>query len=377
MCARHEYDLDDNALAALAHYFKHVPKGPTFGNGRVARKVFESMVNNQASRIANNMSSNNADLTRLFATDVDAVLESQDSAEAPAAPAERMPSVGEERISGLVGLSSVRDELYGRLAAIKERQQRQLAIVGSANLVFAGNPGSGRRAVTRLYARALCDLGLAATGAVHRVLLSAFPARWAGQAEKFAAAAFAEADQGVLLLEADEHFTEAPTAEQDGVIDGIVAACRETPGVTLVLSGGQEYLAAVLRGHAALAGCFAGYIKFPDYSAAELTELTSRYLRARGYDLTEEAQRTLTDSFAEAPPGFSAWDAHRFAAYVADTASSLVIEVADLFPEQDEESRTERPEAYPPPAAGPADETDPPNDDGGQRQPEPSGFLAR
>ena len=120
MCARHEYDLDDNALAALAHYFKHVPKGPTFGNGRVARKVFESMVNNQASRIANEMSSSNADLTGLIAADVDAVLESQDPAEAPAAAADRMPSVGEERISRLVGRSPVRGELHARLAAIKE-----------------------------------------------------------------------------------------------------------------------------------------------------------------------------------------------------------------------------------------------------------------
>jgi hypothetical protein len=247
-----------------------------------------------------------------------------------------MPSVGVERISRLVGLSPVRDELHGRLAAIKERQQRQLAMAGSANLVFAGNPGCGRRAVARLYARALCDLGLTVTGAVYWVLLSAFPARWAGQAEKFAATAFAEADQGLLLLEADEHFTGAPTAERDGVLDSIVAACRETLGVTLVLSGGQEYLDAALRDHAALAGCFAGYIKFPDYSAAELTELARRYLVARGYDLTEEARRTLTDSFAEAPTGFSAWDAHRFAAYVADTAGSPVIEVTDLFPEQAE-----------------------------------------
>jgi hypothetical protein len=195
----------------------------------------------------------------------------------------------------------------------------------------------------------------------------------------FAAAALAEADQGVLLLEADEHFTEAPTAEQDMVLDGIVAACRETPGVTLVLSGGQEYLDAVLRDHAALASCFAGYVRFPDYSAAELTELARRYLLARGYDLAEEAGRTLTDSFAEAPPGFSAWDAHRFAAYVADTVGSPVIEAADLFPEQsepDDESRTERPEAIALSPARPADEADPANGDGGQRQPEPSGFLA-
>ena len=57
MCDRHEYNLDDNALAALAHYFTHVPKGPTFGNGRVAQGI---RVHGQQSGIPNckRMSSN-------------------------------------------------------------------------------------------------------------------------------------------------------------------------------------------------------------------------------------------------------------------------------------------------------------------------------
>ena len=42
----------DDAVDALRAYFGRVPKNSTFGNGRVARKLFEAMVNNQASRLA-------------------------------------------------------------------------------------------------------------------------------------------------------------------------------------------------------------------------------------------------------------------------------------------------------------------------------------
>src|SRR5262249_17050267 len=65
MCARHQYELTDGALAALWRYFEAVPKGSTFGNGRVARKVFESMVNNQASRITALPSAATAELSTL------------------------------------------------------------------------------------------------------------------------------------------------------------------------------------------------------------------------------------------------------------------------------------------------------------------------
>ena len=73
MCAKHRYELTEGALQALTTYFEQIPKGPTFGNGRVARKVFESMVNNQASRLASQSGAPEQELSRLMASDVDTV----------------------------------------------------------------------------------------------------------------------------------------------------------------------------------------------------------------------------------------------------------------------------------------------------------------
>ncbi|MET0134641.1 MAG: right-handed parallel beta-helix repeat-containing protein, partial [Kibdelosporangium sp.] len=70
LCRKHYYELTDDAVDALTGYFERVPKGETFGNGRVARKLFEAMVNNQASRLAIEPPSKGSELSRLAAADL-------------------------------------------------------------------------------------------------------------------------------------------------------------------------------------------------------------------------------------------------------------------------------------------------------------------
>jgi Holliday junction resolvasome RuvABC ATP-dependent DNA helicase subunit len=69
-CRRHDYQLDEPAAEALYDYFERIPKDGTFGNGRAARKVFESMTDRQASRLAASADISTADLTMLTAADL-------------------------------------------------------------------------------------------------------------------------------------------------------------------------------------------------------------------------------------------------------------------------------------------------------------------
>ncbi|MEV7028118.1 right-handed parallel beta-helix repeat-containing protein, partial [Kitasatospora sp. NPDC093558] len=68
--ASHGYELDEGTREALALHFERMPKGPDFGNGRAARKVFEEMVDRQAGRLAELEHFDNADLTLLLPADV-------------------------------------------------------------------------------------------------------------------------------------------------------------------------------------------------------------------------------------------------------------------------------------------------------------------
>ena len=325
MCTRHRYELDDGALDALTRYFTEVPKGPTFGNGRVARKVFEAMVSNQASRIAEDAAAD-ADLTCLVAADVDIVPASASSPAAPgAAPSDERPGPDLARISGLVGLDKIRKQLGARLAEIAARPRP----AGAASLVFAGPDGSGRRAVAGLYARALREAGIIQAGTAFWQPLSAVPARWPGQAETFMTAAFVEANGGLLLLAADATFAGRPEPERTRVYAAVAALGRANPHVPIVLQGEPEFLDSALRADQDLAACFAGQARFPGYTPAQLAELARRYLVIRGFEVGQDAHQALTAWFGTAPDGATARDAHQFAAHLAEASRSPVIELAE------------------------------------------------
>jgi Holliday junction resolvasome RuvABC ATP-dependent DNA helicase subunit len=74
-CTRHDYQLDDVAAARLRDYFERIPKDGTFGNGRTARKVFERMADQQASRLAAAPNATMAELRLLTVDDLGLVAE--------------------------------------------------------------------------------------------------------------------------------------------------------------------------------------------------------------------------------------------------------------------------------------------------------------
>ncbi|GAA2505917.1 right-handed parallel beta-helix repeat-containing protein [Streptomyces gobitricini] len=66
----HEYRLAAGTAEALLKYFTELPKGPAFGNGRTARRTFESMVERHAGRVAGLTEMSTDDLTLLYPEDL-------------------------------------------------------------------------------------------------------------------------------------------------------------------------------------------------------------------------------------------------------------------------------------------------------------------
>jgi Holliday junction resolvasome RuvABC ATP-dependent DNA helicase subunit len=325
LCGKHYYELTDSALEALTSYFERIPKGPTFGNGRVARQLFESMINRQASRLATQPPTADCEFTRLTADDVETAPGAEPAAPSSGGNPQPAPR-SSRRLANLVGLEAVRTSLFERLAGLAELHRKRQPVAGLMNLVFAGRQGSGRSAVAGLYARCLAEHGLLTTGAVHRQALSAFPARWREQAETYAAALFDEAAGGLLLLELDEAFQARPEAERSAVTGALRAATAANAEVALVLCGEESPLAEALnaRPGSELATCFAEYLPFTDYSGAELAELSLRYLTVRGFTVEDHVRGSLAEHFTDSPPAAGAYGAHRFAERLAAADSPAI-----------------------------------------------------
>jgi Mrp family chromosome partitioning ATPase len=330
MCAAHRYELTPDALQALTRYFERVPKGSTFGNGRVARKVFEAMVGRQASRLAAQPATDQAELSVLVVEDVDVyVAEPAAQPAQPARPQGTPPrSRSAARLAQLAGIQDVRRALASRLAGLLSRPEQRTPV--SANVVLDGPPGSGRSAVAGLYGRCLAELGLLDNGALHRVRLADLPAGWPGQAEAAAGTVFTDAAGGVLLLELDGGFAERPGPERAAVLEALARQAAQAPDVVVLLSGEHGELAGLPGQSRAFVGCFAGSVRFAGYTGSELAELAGRWLAGHGYQVDPPARQAIQRYLESLDGPVGAYAAHRFAAALAAAAAGSTIAAGEV-----------------------------------------------
>ena len=332
MCAAHQYDLPEATVGAVTDYFEQVEKGPTFGNGRVARKVFEAMVNNQASRLAEDVDSGDDELSRFAPEDVVVAEMSPTAGSAEGAIGGGRPAAkaGARRLAALIGLDPVREALKVRLAGLARLKREQQPTTGLANLVFEGREGTGRSSVAEIYAQCLAEDNLIASGSVRRARLADFPVLGPKQAQVFAGHLFEQSAGGMLVLRMDEDFFRRSPEQRVAVLGALRPAVTGNQATVLLLTGEAHRVAQILRERADVAGCFADSLAFADYDAPRLALLVRRYLAVRGFQVADETVRAIAAQFAAAPPRFGARDAHRFAQGLAAAARSSAIGPADL-----------------------------------------------
>ncbi|MET0491496.1 MAG: right-handed parallel beta-helix repeat-containing protein [Actinoplanes sp.] len=334
LCRKHYYELTDEAVEALHTYFERVPKGPTFGNGRVARKLFEAIVNNQASRLALAPPSRDTELNRLTAADLEPELvllrdahPSQPQADAATDPSGALQaSRAWRRIGELSGVTSVRQATGANVLRLADMKNRRRGFANQGNVILAGRRGSGRHEIARLYAQALSELGVVASGQVVSVSFTReLCAQWPGQARSLVEQAVRDAEGGVLVVDYD-----AGDGDDTIEVAEALAAKLAAPGdPVVVLTGEPAALAALFRQFPALREGFAEQWDFPSFTTAELAEIAVRYLVRRGHEVPEDVRTALAEQVAELPEQ-TVVAAHRLSAALARTAAARTLTVADI-----------------------------------------------
>ncbi|MFI9009980.1 right-handed parallel beta-helix repeat-containing protein [Actinosynnema sp. NPDC053489] len=339
LCRKHYYELSDDAITALGDYFDRVPKNDTFGNGRVARKLFEAMVNNQASRLANEPPAKDADLNRLTAAD----LAPEIAALGQAAPPAGGPDVATDpaaalaasrawrRLGDLHGLDGVREALGHNALRLCALKQRRRPLARQAGAVLTGPRGTGRSEVARLYAQALTELDLIGSGHVVRVRvgLDLCP-RWPGQAASLVGRAFEDAAGGVLVLDADAGWLTDSAERRAETAEALVDAVRrDADSVVVLLLGERHAVRELLTLDRALAECFAEAWEFTEHDVDDLVRMAVRHLVRSGHEVPDDAVEALR-ARVEGSADRTARGAHQLADRLAATAASRTLTAADL-----------------------------------------------
>ncbi|NJC11541.1 DNA polymerase III delta prime subunit [Micromonospora profundi] len=334
LCGKHYYELTDDAVGALTTYFERIPKNSTFGNGRVARKLFEAMINNQASRLAAEPPSTEIQLNRLTAADIEPELASlaelpmEQTAQLDVATHPREAVAASRtwaRVANLVGAPSVREALGQAVVGLCDLHGRRRAFGRAGNIIISGQRGTGRSEFARLYVMLLSELNLIPIGQQVRMSTrDQLAPQWAGQADDLIRAALQEATGGGLVVEATGE-------EQDAeVVHALVEQVRAAPGGPVVVLVGEPAGLAAL--HSAVPGIpetFGQEWSVPAYSPAELGEIAVRHLLRRGHIVPDDVRAAIVE-LATNLPAQTVHAAHRFSYALTRTAASRTLAPADL-----------------------------------------------
>ena len=319
LCRTHHYALEYDTRAALVRMFDGMPRTESFGNARVARKVFEEMIARQAFRLSQHDQDSGVELAQLLPQDL----------------SEAAPVVGDgqrrevdallARLQQMVGLAEAKrevTELIDLLASARARVQAGLpAPPVSRHLVFAGPPGTGKTTMARLYSELLAALGVLSSGQIVEVSRADLVGEYLGQTAHRTTDAFERARGGVLFI--DEAYTLANGGVQDfgrEAVDTLVKLMEDHRDEVVVIAAGYDHeMAAFLASNPGLGSRFSRRIHFANYSADELVAIFEAFAQTSGYDCPGGTLVALREHFEAVPKGQDFGNA-RYARQVFDEA---------------------------------------------------------
>ncbi|MDA2805917.1 AAA family ATPase [Nocardiopsis suaedae] len=303
--AAHSYTLDEGLRGALLRRFERMHKGPAFGNGREARKVFEQMVDRQAHRLGENPPADPAELTLLLPEDLDGGAEAGQAGGGSDEVAGLRAEL--DALTGLAGVKEVVNDLVNVLVAARRRRELGMPVPTlSHHLVFSGPPGTGKTTVARIYGRLLSALGVLPGGQTVEAARADLVGRYVGHTAQLTAEVFEKARGGVLFI--DEAYTLTPAGGGNDfgqeAVDTLVKLMEDhRDEVAVIVAGYDAEMERFLASNPGLASRFAQRVPFTDYSGEELVSIVRGMAQAGGYTIPDATAERLLAHFDAAPRG--------------------------------------------------------------------------
>ncbi|MEU6348465.1 right-handed parallel beta-helix repeat-containing protein [Streptomyces sp. NPDC047072] len=210
----------------------------------------------------------------------------------------------------LVGLDGVKRDVGGMVKLMQTVRLREQAGLPapplSRHLVFAGNPGTGKTTVARLYGRLLRALGLLSRGHLVEVDRSALVGEYVGHTGPKTSEAFLRARGGVLFI--DEAYALVPAgATNDFGTEAIATLVKlmedHRDEVVVIAAGYPDDMDRFVASNPGLSSRFTRALHFADYTSAELVSIVEHHAQRHRYELTAAARKALAEHVERIPRG--------------------------------------------------------------------------
>jgi Holliday junction resolvasome RuvABC ATP-dependent DNA helicase subunit len=208
------------------------------------------------------------------------------------------------QLNDLVGLGSVKDDVNRMVNVMKLVRQRREAGLSAPplgrHLVFAGNPGTGKTTVARLYGRILTALGLLESGHLVEADRSMLVGEYVGHTAPRTQAVFRRAVGGVLFI--DEAYALVPEGQgtdfgQEAIVTLVKLMEDHRDEVVVIVAGYPSDMDRFTASNPGLASRFTRTLRFEDYVPEELVGIVRGQAADHQYRLGPGAADALAELF--------------------------------------------------------------------------------
>lgn len=208
-----------------------------------------------------------------------------------------------DRLQNMVGLKAVKeqiDEIIAEDVVEKERQRRQGSdyVTPTMHMIFAGNPGTAKTTVAKLFAQIAKEKGVLKSGAFVEYKCNGI----IGNGSVTLSEAFAMAKGGVLFI--DEAYSLCEYHKGSFGDEAITTIVKEMENhrddVIVIFAGYPAEMEEFLDRNSGLRSRIAFHIEFEDYTTDELCDITRLKVSNMGMTITDAAMDKLRGIYEEA-----------------------------------------------------------------------------